>query len=632
MKDINAFEWENLKESFDGERYSLYPLGNKPSGFQTNPTLIDTDIISGSLTGGEFNKGSYMSLFGYNLGRYQDLGLFFGTRVWMRDPLGDNAWYEVANYRSLRKSRVYDKLQVVRLVVQVGSLGGGMVVGRALDVKVTNNGIDTNILSGQFIVQPGRFFFIDPTIGSDATGRVDNINKPFRYLQYTPTGGSDFQGIWTTSAGGTAPGLTTMGDIALRPGDTLVIRGTGTTVWSDNVGHANKLLRFRLPAHNGSTPNGTIGHGYIHITAHPGGIRENAPEYVHYQDAPGGHGGIHGAGQAYMNTTGQFVGISGLHIECNATTASDGAPINLQSGANSWRIYDNELGPWPASIVARAGGIAGHSYALKAKFNYIHDIDSNISARENHGIYIGDADGDGCSKNWEIAYNWILRIPGGNGIQWNNNASSDTFDNIVVHHNWFETTGKHGINMANSITTADIYCNVVIDSLVNSLRFDVDPGITLVNITHNTFVQTRVSGAYTAMLTQTWVGLVNGIVNIKNNIFAMTADHAALTAFTTLGSGDTAVRMSNNLYFDFAGTITTTPSIDAQAVYGNPYFTDMANGDYSCRVGGAGRDAVRIAEPLAMADDFFGVARIVTDLSVPSGAFNDIGAFQGTET
>ena len=152
VKDAIGKNWV-LSPSFDGYLYSAYPDGDKPSGYQTTPTLIDTDIRSGSLTGFENNKGCYLRLYGYNLGRQNTLGTASGARVYLRDPLGDNAWHEVDNYRALNSSRVYSTHQVIRIIVQVGTLGGSITVGRALDVKITVNGVDTNILTGWFTVQ-----------------------------------------------------------------------------------------------------------------------------------------------------------------------------------------------------------------------------------------------------------------------------------------------------------------------------------------------------------------------------------------------------------------------------------------------------------------------------------------------
>lgn len=615
----------NDEENFDGGKDTRYPLGNKPSGYQTVPTLIDTDIISGSLTGGEDNKGAYMSLYGYNLGRVQNLGTADGARVYFRDPLGDNNWHEVDNYRSLRKSLVFEKLQVVEIIVQIGALGGGMTNGRELDIKVDVAGTDTNILEGHFTIQPGRFWFVDNVAGDDATGLVNDMTKPFRYLQNVVVQAVTFGGLWATT--------TPMGEAGLRAGDTIVLRDSGTP-YSDQTGYGGRWCRFRLPAHNGSAPNGTTGNGFIHITAYPGGAGDNAPEVVHYIDPAGGKGGIHGVNTAYVTTSGTYVSISRLKIECSPTSVSDAAPINLQNGADHWRVYGNELGPWESTVPnpahARAGGVAGQGFDIKIKFNYIHDIWCN-GASENHGIYVGDT-GDLCSSDWDMSYNWIFNIPGGNSVQWNNNAASDTFDNMAFHHNWCEDNGKYSVNVGNSITNLNVYNNVLINPALAILRFDVCPDLTVVNFVHNTCIQKIRYPTISAMTVQTWGNQTAGAINIKHNIFVMTEDHDASLLFTTLGAGDTAVDMSENLYYDLQGTVLTAPALDATAIYGDPSFTDITNGDYTCQADGAGVEGCTEPEEIAIADDAFGFYREVTDTSTPTTVFNDIGATQGVGT
>ena len=76
--------------------------------------------------------------------------------------------------------------------------------------------------------------------------------------------------------------------------------------------------------------------------------------------------------------SGEYVAISNLHLEASATTASDGAPINLQYSAGPWRIVNNDLGPWPSTLAApnnaKAGGISGEGAGVVILGNDIHDI------------------------------------------------------------------------------------------------------------------------------------------------------------------------------------------------------------------------------------------------------------------
>ena len=218
--------------------------GQDFASYQTAPTLIDTDINSGSTTNGENSKGAYVSLFGYAFGTQAALGTASGARVYFRHPGGDNTWHEVDNYRALNGSRVFATHQVARIIVQLGALGS-IAAGAVCDVKVTVNGVDSNILTGHFTIQPGHFFFVS-TSGNDGTGAKNNIAAPFRYLQQA-NGGSTFTGVFDPTTG-------------VKPGDTIVLRA-GT--WSDQTGYESKWIRPYNQT--GTAPNGSANNGYIHI-------------------------------------------------------------------------------------------------------------------------------------------------------------------------------------------------------------------------------------------------------------------------------------------------------------------------------------------------------------------------------
>lgn len=620
-KNVVAKAW-SLQPSFDGFRYSTYPNGDKPAGYQTAPTLIGIDKPAGSLTGNEYGKGAYLWLFGYGLGTRANVGTAAGARVYMRDPLGDNTWHEVDNYRCLRKSVSYTRTQVMVLVVQVGSLGGSMVNGRALDVKITVNGVDTNILTGAFTIQPGDFYFFSPT-GNDSTGVKNDITKPFRYLQQA-NGGTSFTGIWAT----------------FQPGDTAIGRAGD---YSDATGFEGKWLR--LQAHTGSTPTGVVGHGYYNIEPYPGPILGNAVEDVHYSVPASGAGGIHGcsstrASQGY----GKFLRVVGLRMDVHATAASDAAPINLQAGANNWGIHECDLGPWLSTLVspnnAKAGGIAGCGDTVQIRFNYIHDIDCDAnnpgtSALENHGVYVGDANGV-CSKNWDIGYNWIKNIPGGSLLQFNDTAASDTFSGMKVHHNFMEVCRKYAINFGNQVLSCDIWNNVLLFPKRNIWRIANSVASAAVRFSHNTCCQNYSDNAYASMLANETAGLTSGSYTFEHNIFAIGAMSGSLgpngLTFSGFGAGDTAVTVSRNLYFDYNSITTSAPTRDATGAYGNPLFTDYVNGDVTVQTGSPALGAATQAETQAVTDDFWGIARPVTGTGAPGATKNDLGAGQGVGT
>ena len=608
VKNAVAKNW-TLSASFDGLLYSAYPAGDKPSGYQTTPTLIDTDIRSGSLAGFENNKGCYLRLYGYNLGRQNTLGTASGARVYLRDPLGDNAWHEVDNYRALNSSRVYSTHQVIRIIVQVGTLGGSITVGRALDVKITVNGVDTNILTGWFTVQNGGdCYFVDPVSGNDATGVKNDITKPFRYVQKSVGGTNSYTGIW--GAGN------------LKAGDTICLRA-GT--YTDQLGFDNRFVRFR--SHTGSAPTSTANTGPISFTAYPGPALGHAPEVAHFVDPASGNGGIQGVNTAYQGVYGQYVNISGLWLECSATSVSDSAPINVQAGGNNWRIVDNELGPWPSTTTgasdARAGGVAGQGIGMKILFNYIHDIGGDPAQLQNHGIYIGDANGI-CSQDWEIAYNWIYNSYGGSSIQCNNTAGVDNFVNIDVHHNFIDGAAKYGVNMNNSVASHTCWNNIILNPLKNCWRTGTPNASATISVISNTMRQASSNSAYASLMANESANITTGTWKFQHNIFV--AAGATITAYNNFAAGDTAVTVARNLYFDETGTLNTVPSKDATGIYGDPLFTSVAAKNFTVGAGSPALDVANAASPaLTVNTDLYGMVR-------PINVTRDIGACEGVGT
>jgi hypothetical protein len=452
----------SLQKSFDGREYSAFPTGNKPSGYQTAPTLLALDIVAGSLTGGENNKGAYVTAFMYGAGRQADLGTSAGAKIFFRDPGGDNTWHEIDNYRFLLLNRTFSKTQVQEIGFQIGSFGGAIPTGQranaavVLDVKATVNGVDSNVLTGYFTVQQGRFWFVDAGVGNDSTGVVNDITKPFRYIQFSTDGNTTYTGIWAVT--------TAQGDTGLRGGDTIVWKGN--TVWRDNNGSDNRLVRFRNPQHAGTAPTGAVGKGYINFIRYPGAVLGHTPHAASWADPSAGRGGIHGIDSGHVDTAGAYVVLSGLTLSSAANSStSDGSPVNLQQGADFWRVMNCDVS-WPTVNLGLAGGVTGQGDGVVVAFNNIHDVGNEPNTKTNHGIYAGTSNevGDPLSHNWEIMYNWVHDIQGGSGIQfYDSQGSGDTFTGMKVHHNWIQAISKNGITMAGGVRSADIWNNILVD-------------------------------------------------------------------------------------------------------------------------------------------------------------------------
>jgi hypothetical protein len=609
QKNVATKNWV-ISPSGDGLLYSLYPSGNKPSGFLTTPTLIATDIVSGSTTGGENNKGAYLRLYGYSFGAKSAIGTAPGARAFI-------CGHEVDNYRALVNSPVYPALQVQTLIVQVGSLAGAT---GSCDVKLTVNGVDTNTLTGGFYVQPGRFWFVSLS-GSDSTGVVDDITHPFRNLQAWGGGSqTNFTGIWATT--------TAHGDAGLRAGDTFVIRGGA---WSDQNGFETHWARFSQQT--GTVPNGSSSNGYIHFTSYPGAIGGNAPEDVHYTASNTGYGGIHGVGSANSDLGyGRYWSVSGLHIDGSALSL-DG-PINMQASAQTVkhdiRIVGNELGPWPTTLTApndaKSAGIAGDTYGGELLFNYIHDIDGDHTAQQNHGLYLDGAQHS--ARDVTIAYNWVKNATGGSCMQTHNQTAPDNIQNISVHHNVLDNCVKYGFNI-DVAQSVNLYDNLIINSGVASIAWDTPAATPAIYITHNTARQSGGVGSNWGMIYNKGGASSTGFVRIQHNVLVMATGRGS-TAWPYLSyNGSSNVTTQRNLFFDEAGVQNTVPSADATGIYGDPLFSNVTGKDFTVATSSPALAACTDAELLAVDVDLYGVARPVTGTGAPGGTKNDIGIGQG---
>jgi hypothetical protein len=126
------------------------------------------------------------------------------------------------------------------------------------------------------------------------------------------------------------------------------------------------------------------------------------------------------------------------------------------------------------------------------------------------------------------------------------------------------------------------------------------------------------------------VPLTSGTYNLKYNLLVRGANGGSQgVSFATFASGTTAVVLDGNQYFDVLGTLTTVPALDTTGHYGDPLFNDFEDQDFTLKVGSPCIAAVGGSEPIAVNDDFFGIARPVIDTSAPAANKNTIGACEG---
>jgi hypothetical protein len=405
---------------------SVFAVRLSPSGTEhPHPLVLYTDVLSGPNTGGENNRGAYLSIFGKNFGEASGLGKV--TRVFIGGA-------EVASYRYLGPSKGRPDIQ--QLTVQIGSLNG-TAAGEPLPVEVrVGSHRSQSFVPQTFTVNPGRMLFVSLT-GNDQTAVAGAIDHPWRHVQ-------------------TSSGLSTGAWGAALPGDTIVVRAGD---WTDiGFGNSQHPYFVKLDGNGGTAPKGQRGTGPIAFTTYPGEtVTIHPPVSLAYGVFDGARSG------RYLETDGelkfsQWITIANFVV---TTGGINDGPVNLESGSSHWRVINNDLSA-PDAVTNRAAGVTGNGHDEAVLGNHIHDIAGIGSRGEtllDHGIYVDQ----GRNWNWELAYNVIENITGGNGIQlYSPGRDTATIENIKIHHNWIHGVYKHGLNIGDgSGKGIEIWSNVV---------------------------------------------------------------------------------------------------------------------------------------------------------------------------
>lgn len=582
--------------SGDNRRWSAWPAGDKP-GF--NPIIAFTDIIAGPTTGGENNKGCYLTVVGWNFGSFSDWGstshLYIGG-------------VEVDNYRCLDNAPgsgtagmgngVYETYGLKRLTVQVGALGSP-TAGTALNITMTVNGrsLGNPVTAGQyfdylsgdaltFTPQPGTIVFLDGTNGSDSN--AGTFAAPKQHMQASGAiGGTGAlrSGATSTDTTGTAPGT----HVIVRTG---TYASTGTLA---NGIHGCWGNFFRI---GGLAPTGGTNRGPIVITSYPGPAGGNAREVVSYDPGTGvsAGGGFIWNDQARAQETNPFDGttvgwakymhVSNLKLVAAPDAGGDSAPINLDSRADFARVMCCEL-VWKTTVTdavnganshARAGGIAGNGRTVRIGGNYIHDIWGDVAFNENHGMYF-DGSIESANGVW-VGFNVIKSITGGNGIQTYNGSAPDTIQNIFDHNNWIESVNKNGINISDNTRSRHTWNTVVKDAGEYGIYYSS----AAVNASGGQSVENCVIiGWGTQNSLRPGVGNTGntgtGSTLTRNCIFYQPSGYHTAGGFASLDSSGTN-NLDHNQYFD-ANSVMTKPSADTTGAYGDPVFNAFSSKDFS---------------------------------------------------
>jgi hypothetical protein len=295
-------------------------------------------------------------------------------------------------------------------------------------------------------------------------------------------------------------------------------------------------------------------------------------------------------------------------------------------------VINNELGPWPAAIHSLAAGVSGHGNGTTVLGNHIHDI-ACTGASENHGIYA-----DSGALNWNIGFNWIHDITGGNLIQFFDNvglsgnsytgfpAGWTGFTGMKVFNNWMENSGKYGLNMADGIQSGTIWNNVIVGATYSGLRINTISKNMDLTVAFNTFYDNdRVaSGSGNGQVLNTWGNYSpTGTIKVYDNIFAAGPHTTSGSSFyENTGSADSYLLFARNLWWDNGlGWDKTVVSRDLLALFGDPKFASASTGNLALTASSPAVDTGTQAISVSVLQDFSELAR-------PSGVANDIGAFE----
>jgi hypothetical protein len=580
------------------------------------PLVLYTDIQSGPNTGGENGDGIYLTVFGKNFGSGK-LGV--DVKVYINDV-------EVKRYMNPGQVPVLSRgrSDIQQIATQIGSLGlpaatAGSAPSAPMAVKVMVNGRLSNpdqasAPDPQFQVNPGNIYFVSPT-GTDTTSTTSGgeFQSPFRSVQ-KPGIGLTFS-IQPASTSG-AYGRVRAGDFIVMRGGTYTGVGFGG---SGTQGYFMQALnKSGCPVGTKCAQGGGSSSGPITLMGYPG---ETA--FIDRTNSTGDDqfgGGISSADSARAALgMGAWWNVVNLKIESGY---NDGA-INTQMSSTNplgshWRVVNNELtgNSCQISTKCRAGGISGSGEGSFWVGNHIHDVydkpDSSTSL-ENHGIYINSG------GSFEIAYNWIENIPGGNGIQIH---AADYVDNLSVHHNIIQQVGKHGINLAEgSRNNILVWNNLVFQTQSAGLRMGGTSYIQGLKVFNNVFYKTGMVGNTPSS------GALTNEMNVKANQMEIRNNIVWPKSGSAYSSGSFSASngiYSNNLWYGASGA----PSFSSASLSVDPQLVDPDFGDFHLKATSPAIDAGSSAVATLVKDDFDAATSTRSQTLRPQGSAIDIGAFE----
>jgi hypothetical protein len=583
-----------------------------------NTFIVSTDFLSGPITGGENNKGAYLSIYGTNMGTFSQYGLA-GTRHVMINGV------EVDNYRSLTncKGDISTIWGVKRLAFQVGAVGSPTAGVECVIDIVDNSSVSvcSNPTSGGFLLdldgdrlsfinQPGPIYFVAASGGNN--GNVGSKASPFASLQ--------------NSSGTTGPLK-----IAASVNDTTGCK-PGTCVYMLPGAHSSTGLNsrgvdyFRI---TGTSPTGATDRGYINIGDYPGDAGADNWSAATWSGPSGVGGFVNGndstraeeVSTAFGGFTGwcKYMAWANIGATSSGTSGSDGGPFNLQHMMFKPRIINCEAS-WPNTIHGLSGGIEGSPNGGRIRLMYIHDVLSlQNGSEETHGVYLDSGVSAGAQNNI-FSFLQVKNIPWGNAFQLYSTGSVMTGN--VLHHFFFDGGHKHGVNIADNCRSFTFYNGVIKNSgqaaiRSNTAEVTVLKGIYGYNCTIYGWDTTNVG--YTAFRDDSVTGSGTVSMDFENMVVVQTPSHAN-TGYDWIAQNTTKFKITKGLYYDPNGRLVAKPSEDSTGAYGNPLFTNVATDDYSVGNGSPAIDTGNTPTVGRATDFLIGTA--------PLGVGHDKGAYE----
>lgn len=576
------------------------------------PVIFFLDITSGPKTGGQDNKGAFVTVYGRNFGSSQG-----SSYVTIGGGQADNypVWGATVD-------RGPANLDYQKITFQLGTnalTGVVKVYHETEGWNETYYDMYGNSSEGPtFTVRSGNIYFIDTTEGSNGSG----------------TYASPWNTFGTTSPPVTAAYQTMdAGDIVYFRADTITT-GFGNTTYTDNV------LSLKPSEYNWA--NGTA-ENPIAILAYPG-------EVVHF-DVSDSSGVTGGAGGYWDEGFPPYVTIAGFKITSWEQCATSSLPKANETNSFGFRFVGNECDGMKDNESSDLWvGCIGTGRSATILGNQIHGGRTNLTNNKSHAIYIS-----GC--NWdadvEVGYNYIYDNDYDNGDWVANNHESDRCqsgkyaDNVYYHHNVIDsTTGSSsqasllqtydfgfdtGIDPDGEAPTTFIFANLVIgdasdDDAPGSLVYAFNGKVVMLG---NTIIADGFDESSTSGVIETEDSNITsardiwGDTDIKNNIITMgnsTSQHLRMECLTTSGS----ITVDSNLGYGnstnpYTGAYRCGVT-DSNAVTSDPTFTNSGAKDYSLQEGSPARNAGTDLTSTVCRTDINGN---ILDTSPNIGAFQD---------